>query len=294
MVYQHKRVAVLIPVIKETHNLSRTLKSIRNQKLKPFSTLVINLSTDEVFIISQKLGAIVLEIRDRRITRHTLFSASPLLAFVINQGIKKLTEISKVWDYLLILSPNVIVDPSFIERLVYLSREYKSVMVVTIHQDSLFPLIDAWKFGFIVDFHFWNKLNLKMPLNFGWSAYLILKILSLGYRVIFNKASRFGYIFNESKKISDLETYGYAISSALLKYPLKLITLNSLILFLRGYKRESINLFFSYLFNMRGRHYRINFPKITLLFSKLINRQFNILLNELNSSYLKTKRGSLK
>ncbi len=285
----HKKVAVLIPVIHEQHNLSRTLKSIMNQKLKPSSTLVINLTSDDVFITSQKFGAIVLEIHDRRITRHTLFSTSPLLAFVINQGIKKLMEISKAWDYILIIGPNIVIDPSFIERLVSYSLKYRSVMAITISKKSIFPLFDAWKFGFLLDFYFWRRLSLKVPLNFGWAAYLILKTLSLGYRVLFKKTSGQGYIVKGSNKLSELDLYGYGLSAALLRYPIKLVLLNSLILFFRGQRREAINFFFNYFLNLRGRHYNINFSKVSPLFMKLIYRQFNILLNELNSNHLTSK-----
>jgi len=289
-IFASKKVAVVVPIFSEEQKILGTLKSLNNQHLKPKTIVVINLISEKIFQTAHKMGAIVVDIRKKRIKKYTIFSTSPLLAFVINQGIKKVAEISKSWDYILILNAGSIVDPSFIEILVKRAEQTKSVMNIVYFDKTIFPILDSWKFGYLINFKFWKKIGLKFPLNFGWAGYLILKAISMGYHVTFSSYDR--NFYPPTTHIDILEAYGYGISMALLRYPLLLGMINSLLVS-RYNKRQAIETFLSFIINRRGRKYVLRTNKLKSLFQNLLKRQISALESQI-FNFLKVSLIKLK
>jgi len=112
-------VCVVIPAHNSERYISRTICSLRYQSLRPRKIVVVDdSSVDRTAEIAESLGATVIRIKRKFVNA----TGTPLLAFIINQGIN--VCINESHDYVMISGSDDVYPPNYVRDLInYMIRD---------------------------------------------------------------------------------------------------------------------------------------------------------------------------
>lgn len=171
--------AIIIPARNEEKFISETLSHLLRQTIQPKKIIVINdASQDNTRNIALNFEAV--EVID--ITRDSREYAVglPILAQVINQGLKKLYKDD--FEYVMILGSDHLIPPHYLSTIIETMKKDNEIMICSgqiIGERFLLPRGS----GRVVNYHFWKKIGLKYPENYGFETYLLMKAAMSGFKV---------------------------------------------------------------------------------------------------------------
>lgn len=172
------KLAIIIPARNEELFLGKTLSCIYKQNLQPQRIIVINDgSRDKTSKVALGFDRVeVIDLEDRGFSAQ----ATPILAYVINQGLKKMKNCLNL-DYIMIMGADHLLPPYYTSYIVDKMEQDKKIAVCSGQiegERSILP----WGSGRVVRADFWKKIGLQYPLNYGFETYLLLKAQMMGYK----------------------------------------------------------------------------------------------------------------
>jgi glycosyltransferase involved in cell wall biosynthesis len=170
------KVAVVIPAKNEEPRIGKTLESFLNQDLKPYRIIVVDDgSSDKTGEISSNYNGV--EVVTRPFRKENLV-AKKELAETFNAGLQKLSN--DECDFILISGADLIIPKNYISTIVTRMIENPKIAVSSGIVKGEYSNVPRGP-GRIVRYDLWKKLGLIYPINYGFEAYLLMKLESLGY-----------------------------------------------------------------------------------------------------------------
>ncbi|HSF49889.1 MAG TPA: glycosyltransferase family A protein [Nitrososphaeraceae archaeon] len=181
MVNRKGRIATIIPARNEEKFIGQTLNALLNQDIDNNHIIVVNDGSEDQTkeVVNSFHNIELINIENRGFNAQ----GSPILAMVINLGLKKLllqTQVS--YDYIMILGSDHILPSHYISKIVDHMANNKDIAICSGQisgEKSIFPRGS----GRLVNTEFWKQIGLQYPLNFGFEAYLLIKAQQLGYKI---------------------------------------------------------------------------------------------------------------
>lgn len=173
-------ISTVIPARNEEKFLGKTLDSLFAQDLSINNKIIVvdDGSEDKTSEIARSYDQIeLITLANRGYNTH----GTPVLAAVINKGLKKLVD-EKHLDYIMVLGADHILPSYYISSILEHFENSKNTVICSGQikgEQSFLPRGS----GRIVRYDFWKKQGLQYPLNYGFEAYLVIKALQLGYYV---------------------------------------------------------------------------------------------------------------
>ena len=171
--------AVILPARNEEMFLSRTLSHLLRQTIEPKKIIVINDgSQDKTRNIALNFEAV--EVIDITRDSHEYAVHAPILAQIINQGLKKI--FNDDFEYVIILGSDHLIPPHYLSTIIEKMKKDNKVVICSgqIRGERSVVLRGS---GRVVKYDFWKKIGLLYPENYGFETYLLIKAAMMGYKV---------------------------------------------------------------------------------------------------------------
>jgi glycosyltransferase involved in cell wall biosynthesis len=183
--------AVILPARNEEMFLSRTLSHLLRQTIEPKKIIVINDgSQDKTRNIALNFEAV--EVIDITRDSHEYAVHAPILAQIINQGLKKI--FNDDFEYVIILGSDHLIPPHYLSTIIEKMKKDNKVVICSgqIRGERSVVLRGS---GRVVKYDFWKKIGLLYPENYGFETYLLVKAAMMGYKVRILRTRRRWMIF---------------------------------------------------------------------------------------------------
>ncbi|MGD1837992.1 MAG: glycosyltransferase [Nitrososphaeraceae archaeon] len=204
-------IATIIPARNEEKIIGKTLDSLIDQDIGKFNRIIVvnDGSEDKTYEIVKSYDRIEIV---NLLNRGYNAQGTPILANVINEGLKKLCDTTI--PFIMILGSDHILPENYISKIMEYMNEIKNVVICSGQINGERSVIPRGS-GRIIKTAFWKKIGLSYPLNYGFETYLILKAQQLGYsvKVIDNLVSTTSRPTRTSYKKETYISYGKSLKA---------------------------------------------------------------------------------
>jgi glycosyltransferase involved in cell wall biosynthesis len=172
------RVATIIPARNEEQFIGETLTALLNQDIDDNYIIVVNDGSEDKTkeVVDSFPNIELINIENRGFDAQ----GTPILARVINQGLKLVPEVS--YDYIMILGSDHILPSNYIRKIVDHLDHNRDIAICSGQIKGEKSKVPRGS-GRIVRSDFWKSIGLQYPLKFGFETYLLIKAQQLGYRI---------------------------------------------------------------------------------------------------------------
>ena len=170
-----RRISVVVIARNEEETIAETLKSVREQSLRPYVIVVDDGSIDSTGSIAEELADYVVKLPHHEES----WAGKPELAKVFNAGFKVASETRP--DYVMVSGADTVYPPNYLE-VITKAMEREGVVIA-----SGVPVGERAKFprgsGRVIDAEWFGKIGFSYPENWGFEAYVVFKALQMRYKV---------------------------------------------------------------------------------------------------------------
>ena len=228
----------IIPARNESKFLGKTLEGLKNQTLPLTRIILVNDgSTDNTVDIAKKFDVEILELKNRGFRA----TGEPVLAEVINKGLKKICE--NECQYIMILGADHVLSSDYVSTIVKEMEKNDLVIASGVIDEESQRDTSPRGSGRLVRYDFWKKHGLEYPHWYGFESYIVFKALIANYRI---NVIRSAHSWSQRKtgKTTNYKNYGKAMR-ALGYHPL--YAMGRILFTLFKNPKSSIEMFFGFL-----------------------------------------------
>ena len=233
-----KKIIGIIPARNESEFLGKTLDGLKNQTL-PLTRIILvdDGSTDDTANIAKKFEIEILNLKNRGFRA----TGEPILAEVINKGLKKIHE--NECQYIMILGADHVLSSDYVSIIIKEMEENDLVIASGIIDGEPQRDTSPRGSGRIIRYDFWKKHGLEYPSWYGFESYIVYKALVENYKI---NVIRSAHSWSQRKtgKTTNYKNYGKAMR-ALGYHPL--YAMGRILFMLFKNPKSSIEMFFGFL-----------------------------------------------
>jgi glycosyltransferase involved in cell wall biosynthesis len=168
-------VGVIIAARNEEKFIGKILENLQQQKLKPYKIVVVNdNSNDDTELIASRFKSVKVIPSNVPINREWKDVVG-----VINAGLTEFSNDLKC-DFIMRLDSDHILPFDYISTIVERMNQNPTLVIASGKIQDEYSVVPRGS-GRIISTVFFKKINYKLPINYGWDAYMLLKAKSLDY-----------------------------------------------------------------------------------------------------------------
>jgi len=204
------RCGALLIARDEEKTIENCLKSLRNQTVKLFLTVVNDGSIDKTREFATRFANVVVDL-----PRHEeSWAGLPDLAKVFNAGFRVLEK--EHIDFILISGADATYPSNYVEEIIRKMESENAVLASGIAEGETSRSLSPRGAGRVINAEWFRELGFRYPENYGFEAYIVYKVVSQGRKVIVFTDLRFK--LSRKTKLSKQKLYLWGLGMKALNY----------------------------------------------------------------------------